>query len=154
MLDEFIRALWAVFLTLLLVFSLYLLISCGEEDHRNIECATYGCEPDSARPSPTPVKGEKGEPGDQGPIGPKGSPGPKGDTGTAAPNPNIYPLQLCPDIPGPYPEVLMCFNGRLFAVYGDPKRISYVEVTPGKYLTTDGRPCYFIVKSKCEVTYD
>lgn len=82
--------------------------------------------------------------------GPKGDPGPRGEPG----DPNIENVVLCPSISGPYPENLLRINDVLYAVYYDASRgASLVVVTPGNYVSTDGRNCHFTVHNDLTVTY-
>jgi hypothetical protein len=119
--------------------------------------------------------GTKGNKGDTGAVGPKGLPGTSGrsctvattatgaiiscDDGTTSTISNgtngsvIVPVIACPEKAGAFPEVMLCIDNKLFAVYGDPARISYVEVVPGSYISTDGRSCTFNVVEKCKLSY-
>lgn len=90
--------------------------------------------------------GVQGPPGPQGPQGEQGAPGLSGSI--------VTPVVTCPSLPGSYPEVLLCIDDVLFAVYADggsATKVRYVELPPGVYTTTDGRDCTFRVISGCEI---
>jgi hypothetical protein len=87
--------------------------------------------------------------GAPGPQGPAGEQGPPGLNGTF-----ITPVLPCPDLAGAFPEVLLCIDETLYAVYdgnGANKDVRYVELIPGNYVTTDGRGCNFTVIQNCEI---
>lgn len=132
---------------------LLLVLGCGEY---NTDCIN-GCNlivegspgPQGPAGSPGPAgrdgvdgnPGKDGEPGVRGPAGPQGAPGTR-----------VAPVLPCPSLPGNYPEVLLCIDNALYAVYNDTGTTTrYVLVPPGTYRTTDGRACYFQVIEGCNI---
>ena len=96
--------------------------------------------------------GEKGETGDQGEQGEKGD---KGDQGFPGVNGSVVTTVIpCPSLAGSYPEVLLCIDSKLYAVFNpNGTQTRYVEVPAGNYVTTDGRACIFTVVSACTISY-
>lgn len=83
-----------------------------------------------------------------GPAGPAGPPGPQGEPGESS---IIEVVPTCPGIPGNYPEVLWRLDGKLYAVYASGQKIHLTELTPGNYVTTDGRNCHFTVDNDLNI---
>lgn len=127
------------------------------------------CSPRQGPPGP---QGEQGEVGPEGPQGPQGEQGLKGEDGTdgidgkdgeqGPPGPqgpvtkiSLYPVTPCRETADDYdyPEVLMCINDKLFAVFDSSSKgeVRYVLVPPGTYRTTDGRDCKFRVIEACDI---
>lgn len=75
-----------------------------------------------------------------GAQGEQGIPGEPGST--------VEVVNLCPSISGAYPEILFKIDGALYAVYYAPaqSKSHLVLVSPGSYVTTDGRNCHFTVQ--------
>ncbi len=94
------------------------------------------------------MNGRDGAMGETGSTGPSGIQGQMGNPGTS-----IRPVLLCPEVPGAFPEVLLCINDHLYAVYdaNRPGEVHYTEVVPGYYRSTDGRECRFRVLTGCEI---
>lgn len=92
--------------------------------------------------------GPTGAPGPQGLPGPTGSPGPTGPQGASG----VTIVPLCPSISGSYPELLFMINGSLYGVYYDLNGAHETLVTPGNYITTDGRNCHFTVNADLSIT--
>ena len=74
-----------------------------------------------------------------------------GDSTSFIPNgvdgvtPDLEYVTVCPDIPGPYPEVLLYIDGKYMAFLSDGnyERQRLVVLQNGTYKTTDGRDAYF-----------
>lgn len=101
------------------------------------------------------AQGSQGEKGDTGAQGTQGEKGEKGDQGLPGVDGiNIVPVVLCPETSGSYPEVALCIDNNLYAVYNEnPTRTRFVLIPAGQYQTTDGRHCTFTVTSACNITY-
>lgn len=126
----------------------------GVNDESEIDSMNYVCNGSTGSKGEKGDEGQDGSEGIQGPKGDTGSVGEKGDTGANGSSFTLYPVTPCRDtISGAYPEVLMCINDKLFAVYdsGVLGKVHYVEVIPGSYVTTDGRSCHFTVTSGCNI---
>lgn len=114
---------------------------------------------------PQGPQGEPGLPGAQGPQGERGQDGIAGVDGTdgidgsdgvpGVPGTSVVPVPICPHIGGNYPEVLLCIDNKLYAVFteGTVLTTRYVQVPTGTYRTTDGRMCLFRVTTGCTLTY-
>lgn len=112
------------------------LVSCGA----NIK----GKDGEPGKPGPQGIQGESGEQGEIGVQGPAGRDGQDGS--------HITPVIPCPDDTRSYPEVLLCIDNQLYAVYDqEPNKVRYVQVSPGTYTTTDGRSCTFTVADGCNI---
>lgn len=128
---------------------LLFLLSCGQANEAS-HCLFNGTE--CRDESPTPEKGDRGDVGPSGKdgefvIGPMGPAGADGSDGT-----RIEPMTVCPLMPGAYPEVLLCIDDELFAVFNDSGTTTrYVKVPPGVYRTTDTRRISFRVINACEM---
>lgn len=101
------------------------------------------------------LQGEKGDAGIQGPKGETGATGPTGEQGTPGLNAVLESIELCPSLPGDYPEYLLRTTQGLFAVYFDynAKRAFLSKLIPGRYITTDGRNCAFTITPELQVRY-
>lgn len=95
------------------------------------------------------LNGTNGTNGIDGKDGAPGMPGKDGST--------IEPLIPCPDKSGSYPEVLLCIDNSLYAVFfgenKEKKDVRYSKIPSGSYQTTDGRECKFKVTTGCELAY-
>ena len=104
--------------------------------------------------------------GEQGPTGPQGSQGIAGRDGTdgvdgkdgapGLPGSSITPVIPCPNKSGSFPEVLLCIDNKLYAVFvetGSTKTVRYSQIPAGNYQTTDGRSCNFTVSNSCTLSY-
>src|SRR4051812_46465108 len=83
---------------------------------------------------PQGPQGEKGEQGQQGQQGEPGQPGAPGLNGTL-----VLPVLPCPSLPGSYPEVFLCIEDKLYAVFdpSHPGSVRYTELIAGvSYVTT------------------
>jgi hypothetical protein len=88
--------------------------------------------------------GVAGLPGERGADGEPGLPGSAGTI--------ITPVIPCPTRSGAFPEVLLCIDNTLYAVFvGSQTR--YAAIPAGSYQTTDGRYCNFRVESTCTLSY-
>ena len=128
---------------------LLLLLACGQSNQA-LDCIRQGnqCRDE--------LKGEKGDPGDRGEVGPAGRDGesivgPPGSNGMDGIDGTIIePMTVCPLVPGAYPEVLLCIDQSLYAVFNDSGTTTrYVRVPPGTYRTTDSRNVHFRVINAC-----
>lgn len=107
---------------------------------------------------PTGATGPKGDTGEQGPVGVMGPQGPIGDTGIQGPagvdGTAITIVQFCngiPSYPRTFPEVALCINNNLYAVYSANNGF-LVLVTPGSYKSNAiGSSCNFTVLPNCQV---
>lgn len=108
-------------------------------------------------PGPKGDVGERGNDGESivGPVGPRGEPGEDGESIVGPAGPQGIPglngttieiVQLCPNLPGSYPEVLFKIGGQLYALFdGGANLDRLVLLTDGTFRTTDGRNCVFTV---------
>lgn len=123
------------------------------------------------------VDGQDGAPGEQGEAGPAGPQGVSGSNGLdgrngsdgvdgsdglpgtpGIPGSLITPIIPCPNKPGSFPEVLLCIDNKLYAVFvggtgGNAKEVRYSQIPAGNYMTTDGRSCAFHVTNTCNLEY-
>ena len=103
----------------------------------------------------------QGTPGPRGSPGPAGSPGPKGETGSEGPagqdGTMITVVKFCsetPSYPTTFPEVGLCINNSIFAVYSTNGGFLAL-IPPGRYTSNGvGSACNFTVYSNCVVTED
>lgn len=98
--------------------------------------------------------GATGPQGAQGPVGPSGPAGPIGPVGSpGTPGTTVVPVLPCPTNTSGYPEVLMCIENKLYAVFvgSTLNSVHYSQIPPGNYVTTDGRNCSFTVVSGCTI---
>jgi hypothetical protein len=138
---------------------IFLLSSCGTEDQANINCTLYGtqCREAEAPKEDTSEKqgpkGEQGAKGDTGAAGQDGLDGADGLDGKDGLNgSSIMFITVCQS--GAYPEVLMCVDDKLYAVFdGGPHKDRLVYLPPGNYRTTDDGGCLFSVSSACNINY-
>ncbi len=105
-------------------------------------------EPEQGPPGEPGSVGPRGEPGKDGEsiVGPQGSPGKDGSI--------ITPVIPCPTLGGSHPEVLLCIDQKLYAVYDgyQAQDTRYVQLEVGTtYQTTDGRACIFRVLTGCNL---
>lgn len=84
--------------------------------------------------------------GPQGSQGVAGITGATGNSGTV-----ITPIEFCPSIIGNFPESGLCIDNLLYAVYWNGNNPHLTLITPGNYVTTDGRACSFTLVSGCTV---
>lgn len=117
--------------------------------------------------------------GSQGVPGPKGSPGPQGETGEPGVSCTVQPtadgllvfctdgtqasvasgtvietVSLCPGASGGvFKEYVVRIGGLLYAVYASGNNIGWTTLSPGNYVTTDGRGCHFTVSQDNQVIY-
>jgi hypothetical protein len=127
------------------------LTGCGQLDQAN-DCMINGhaCR-DEIKGEPGPV-GPVGPPGEVGPVGPAGRDGESIQGLPGTPGSQITPMTVCPLAPGAYPEVLLCIDSALYAVFNDSGTTTrYVMVPPGRYVSTDGRQVQFSVADACEI---
>lgn len=99
-------------------------------------------------------QGAPGTDGTQGLPGTTGSPGTNGTDGAqglpGTPGTQITPVIPCPGNTSGFPEVLLCIDDSLYAVYdAEPNGVHYTKIPPGSYVTTDSRSCYFTVTAGC-----
>lgn len=82
------------------------------------------------------------------PDGKDGKDGNKGDPGSF--DGELEYVEVCPDIPGQYPEVLLYLDGQYMAFLTDNKwkEQRLVILDDGTYKTTDGRGVYFTVNGE------
>lgn len=102
------------------------------------------------------IQGEPGLPGERGVAGRDGTDGINGQDGEpglpGAPGTIITPVIPCPTRSGAFPEVLLCIDNTLYAVFvGSQTR--YAAIPAGSYQTTDGRYCNFHVEATCLLSY-
>lgn len=94
-------------------------------------------------------QGPQGNPGTPGEIGPTGPQGPRGADGTP-----VSTIQFCPgtpSYPSRFPEVGVCIDGNLYAVYSTNGGFLAL-LTPGRYSSNAvGSRCSFTVFSGCSV---
>lgn len=89
----------------------------------------------------------------KGPVGPKGqtgetgSRGPSGASGAAgAPGTLVQVIEICPEVYGPFPEVLVRIGDSLLAVYSDGQKVHNTIILFNVPMrTTDGRHVDFMV---------
>lgn len=83
--------------------------------------------------------------------GEKGEPGANGSNGTV-----VTIVQFCPgnsQYPTTFPEVGMCINNRIYAVFWMNNSSYMAEVVPGNYHSTStSLPCNFTVVSGCNIS--
>ena len=93
------------------------------------------------------AQGVQGAVGDTGAVGATGAQGFPGHDGSV-----ITPVVPCPADTSGYPEVLLCIDSVLYAVYDDSGTdVHYAVIPPGSYRTTDGRQCTFAVTAGCGI---
>jgi hypothetical protein len=138
------------------------LIECGDGSKAQVnhgEQGSVGPKGDTGQMGPTGKAGDKGEPGRDGLSGKDGTDGINGSDGIdgspGSPGSLIVPIIPCPSRVGQYPEVLMCIDDKLYAVFvgSGLNSVRYSEIPPGRYQTTDGRACNFSVTSGCTLGY-
>lgn len=130
----------------LAMLSALVLISCGHAvtelgDVAGCHLAGNGC--DSVNMD---------DPNLQGPVGDTGPAGPQGQTGASGST--VREVQLCPGTPtypSVFPEVALCINNTLYAVYSANNGF-LVRLTPGRYSSNAiGSRCSFTVFDNCVV---
>jgi hypothetical protein len=115
-----------------------------------------GCGTDGIRTIPGPP-GATGAPGQDGATGQTGAKGPAGETGLPGldgkdgENASLVTIQLCPSIPGSFPEYLLVIPGSYYGVYYTGTEAFLSRLQPGNYRTTDGRNCTFSISATGEV---
>lgn len=123
---------------------------------------------------PMGPQGPQGEQGPQGPVGPKGETGEScsvvklgsvtnitcGDTtvqvadGTngvdgvdGSDAQGIETLALCPELAGgAFKEYLLKIGSDYYGVFVQGQKIGLTKLTPGNWVTTDGRNCHFTIE--------
>lgn len=147
---------------LLKVLLVLLLIGCGREDQQKQQCILYGeeCHPSKEEENesePVVIQGPRGPAGSSGTDGEDGQNGATGEQGPAGTNgvngldgSLINFITVCTG--GNFPEVLMCVDDKLYAVFdGGPHKDRLVYLPPQTYKTTDDGACLFTVIQECEV---
>lgn len=99
---------------------------------------------------PSGSNGSNGSNGNNGATGPQGVPGPAGINGTV-----ITIIQFCPGVtpiyPTIFPEVGLCINNQIYAVYSANNGFM-VLVVPGAYHSNAiGSACSFTVLPNCVI---
>lgn len=112
---------------LILITLILLLTACAKDNGSS-----------SSNPSSTPVAGPPGA------QGPQGDPGPTGVTA----------VKFCPNLGGGngYPESGLIIDNAVYALYYAPPTASISKITPGNYVTTDGRSCNFTITVDGKIT--
>lgn len=101
------------------------------------------------------TKGPQGAQGIPGPQGPSGNTGATGISGAAGTNGTVITIiQFCPGVetyPSVFPEVGLCINNKIYAVYS--KNDGFLtEVVPGAYNSNAvGSNCNFTVLPNCVI---
>jgi hypothetical protein len=125
----------------IVLFCLFL-FGCGDDGRDGID-GTQGIQGVAG------AQGRAGDKGDKGDTGAKGDQGVKGADGT-----NITVVKFCKDTPSyptTFPEVGLCINNQLFAVYSANDGFLTL-IPPGNYLSNAiGSNCNFTVKANCIV---
>lgn len=66
----------------------------------------------------------------------------------------IETIELCPTVAGgSFKEYLLRINGALYGVYASGSRIGLTRLSPGNWVTTDGRSCHFTISILNQVSY-
>jgi hypothetical protein len=104
---------------------------------------------------PQGVAGTQGQQGSTGATGKPGATGPQGPTG--ANGSTITVIQFCPGVipkyPSTFPEVGLCLNGNIYAVYSANDGFLAL-LSPGVYESDAiGSSCTFTVQSNCIVSH-
>jgi hypothetical protein len=132
--------------------------SCTVE--QGVDFSTLSCEDGRIAVVSNGAIGPQGDKGDTGSQGQKGDKGDQGEAGEAGidgsngtPGTTIFPVVACPTNTSGYPEVMLCIDNSLYAVYDSsvPGAVHYAKITPGYYVSTDGRSCYFTLVNGCEI---
>lgn len=68
----------------------------------------------------------------------------------------VSSITFCPTLSGGdgFPETGIYIGPELYAVYAKGQNIHFTRLTPGNYVTTDGRNCQFTVNQDNSVSYN
>lgn len=107
---------------------------------------------------PQGVAGPTGATGQTGPTGSQGNPGVNGLNGNNGTNGSVVTVvQFCTGqtiYPSSFPEMGLCINNEIYAVYWNGSNAWFAEVVPGEYTSTSSTtPCNFNVSANCVVSH-
>lgn len=80
--------------------------------------------------------------------------GEDGVDGANGVNAYLERIELCPSIPGAFKESIFRDNEGFWALYYSKKEAFLTELSPGSYVTTDGRDCSFEITEDMEVVHE
>lgn len=137
------------------------IVTCPDGTTSVVSDGSKGEQGDKGETGATGADGSKGETGETGATGATGSSGSNGQNGNdgrdgtdATP---ITITQFCPgnvNYPNVFPEVGLCINSKIYAVFWDRGQAFMAEVPPGAYRSTStSLACNFTVQSNCIISH-